>query len=552
MSLLASLMLLATAPANAASPDTAAPVSTCDALAGEEIVATAASGACRVSGHLHPVKGSDIGFALWLPARWNGRFLMLGNGGYASAMPLAQMTRALAKGYAVAATDTGHEGDDPYFALGHPEAVADWGWRAVHETARKAQSLTRAYYGRAPRWSYFNGCSTGGHQAFSEAQRFPRDFDGIVAGAPGYDRVRLNAGFLWMFLSNHRRGDNLHPILEQSQLDLLARHTLLRCGKPGAGWLDHPGACHADPGALLCRPGQRKACLTAEQMTAARAIYAGPHDERHRPSSLVRRPEQSGNGRFIGAIRRTGASPCGPASGRSGRARGRPGTGGIFPSDVISNAQESFCRPASMPTVPICRLSRRRGQVAAMAWAGRSRGAFCRYAGLSGKGAGAHGGRFAFLPPEAAARCGPLRWRAEAGRCRYAGQHRGMGGSRERFYRWGCPCSEGQPSQRERVAVTTRPYIVTFLGLRIDDKETMLRTLYPPSNPMKPVCSTWATATASTMSAAARRVPSRLSFCTAGRAEAFHPAIAVCSIQRFTTFCCSTSAAAENPPSRRA
>jgi feruloyl esterase len=80
---------------------------------GEEIVATAASGACRVSGHLQPVKGSDIGFALWLPAQWNGRFLMLGNGGYASAMPLEQMTRALAKGYAVAATDTGHQGDDP-------------------------------------------------------------------------------------------------------------------------------------------------------------------------------------------------------------------------------------------------------------------------------------------------------------------------------------------------------------------------------------------------------------------------------------------------------
>ncbi|WP_068083272.1 tannase/feruloyl esterase family alpha/beta hydrolase [Novosphingobium rosa] len=283
MSLLASLLLLATAPATAALPDMAAPALACDALAGEEVVAVATADSCRVSGHLHPVTGSDIGFALWLPARWNGRFLMLGNGGYASAMPLAQMARALAKGYAVAATDTGHQGDDPSFALGHPEAIVDWGWRAVHETARKAPSLTRAYYGRAPRWRYFNGCSTGGHQALSEAQRFPHDFDGLVAGAPGYDRVRLNAGFLWMFLSNHRRGDNLHPILGQSQLDLLARHALLRCGKHGARWLDHPGACHADPGALLCRPRQHAACLTAEQVAAARAIYAGPHDERHRP-----------------------------------------------------------------------------------------------------------------------------------------------------------------------------------------------------------------------------------------------------------------------------
>jgi feruloyl esterase len=409
MSLLASLMLLATAPANAASPDAAAPVSTCDALAGEEIVATAASGACRVSGHLQPVKGSDIGFALWLPAQWNGRFLMLGNGGYASAMPLEQMTRALAKGYAVAATDTGHQGDDPSFALGHPEAIADWGWRAVHETARKAQSLTRTYYGRASRWRYFNGCSTGGHQALSEAQRFPRDFDGIVAGAPGYDRVRLNAGFLWMFLSNHRRGDNLHPILEQSQLDLLARHTLLRCGKPGAGWLDHPGACHADPGALLCRPGQREACLTGPQVTAARAIYAGPHDERHRPVFFGQAPGTERQWSLYWSDPQDRSIPMRASFWQIWAGEGQAWNWWNFSFGRDLKRARELCRPASMPTVPICRLSRRRGQVAAMAWAGRSRGAFCRYAGLSGKGAGAHGGRFAFLPSEAAARCGPLR-----------------------------------------------------------------------------------------------------------------------------------------------
>src|SRR5690606_21510275 len=116
---------------------------------------------------------------------------MLGNGGYSSALPVEQMAAYVQKGYAVAATDTGHQGGDPDFAVGHPQAIDDWGWRAVHETAQAAKALARRHYGKAVRYSYFNGCSTGGHQALMEAQRFPGDFNGIVAGAPGNNRTRL-------------------------------------------------------------------------------------------------------------------------------------------------------------------------------------------------------------------------------------------------------------------------------------------------------------------------------------------------------------------------
>ena len=140
---------------------------------------------------------------------------MFGNGGYSSKLPLPSMATALARGSAAVGTDTGHEGDSPDFARGRPEAIVDWGWRAVHLTAVAARQLVEQHLGKAPRYAYFSGCSTGGHEAMMEAQRFPEDFNGIVAGAPGAEQVRLNTAFLWQFLVNHRWGDNAKPILTQ-------------------------------------------------------------------------------------------------------------------------------------------------------------------------------------------------------------------------------------------------------------------------------------------------------------------------------------------------
>jgi feruloyl esterase len=246
--------------------------------------------ACRVKGVIRPVKGSRIGFELWLPrAGWNGRLLMLGNGGYSSALPLAAMTKELAAGYAVVATDTGHAGDDPSFARGRPEAIVDWGERAVHLTALRAKTLVARYYRQPARRAYFQGCSTGGHQAFMEVQRHPGDFDGVVAGAPGHNRTHLNAAFLWQYVQNHAPGDDPHPIIPATKLPLITRAVLATCraqnGAAAGGlasdpYLNDPLSCDFDPGVLQCRADEGPDCLTTRQVTALRRMYAGASNPR--------------------------------------------------------------------------------------------------------------------------------------------------------------------------------------------------------------------------------------------------------------------------------
>jgi len=248
---------------------------------------------CRVTGIVRPVRGSEIGFEGWLPlpGNWTGRLQMFGNGGYSSAMPIGQMAQGLARGSVVVATDTGHKGDDPDFAAGHEQAIADWGYRAVHQTVVQAKRLALRFYGRAATHAYFHGCSTGGQQALMEAQRFPNDFDGIIAGAPGADRVRLNAAFLWQFLSNHRPGDNLHPILGQRDLALLQRASFLACrdsngssagGDRADAWLNDPTQCRFDPATLACPNTLEHGCLSPEQVKAAQRMYVGASDRNHR------------------------------------------------------------------------------------------------------------------------------------------------------------------------------------------------------------------------------------------------------------------------------
>lgn len=142
---------------------------------------------CRVAGEIRPTKDSNIKFEMWMPASgWNHKLMGIGNGGWSGNIWYLDMSDALQRGYAAASTDTGHEGSpvDASFALGHPEKVIDFGYRAFHETTVKATAIVSAYYGDAPKHSYWNGCSTGGKQGLTEAQRYPRDFDGIIAGAP--------------------------------------------------------------------------------------------------------------------------------------------------------------------------------------------------------------------------------------------------------------------------------------------------------------------------------------------------------------------------------
>ena len=149
---------------------------------------------CRVSATLRPSNDSDIKVEVWLPTSgWNGRFQAVGQGGLAGSIPYPELAAALSAGYATAGTDTGHVGDSAEFALGHPEKLVDFAYRAMHEMAVKAKAIVAAHYDRPASHSYFNGCSGGGRHAITSAQRFPADFDGIVAGASSWNQPRMDA-----------------------------------------------------------------------------------------------------------------------------------------------------------------------------------------------------------------------------------------------------------------------------------------------------------------------------------------------------------------------
>ncbi len=158
---------------------------------------------CRVAGSIQPAADSNIEFEVWLPnSQWNGKFAGADNGGFGGAINYAKIGDALSHNYAAASTDTGHTAGslgvlDASWALGHPEKVTDYGYRAIHQTAQMGQAILAAFYGQRPGHSYFNGCSNGGRQALMEAQRYPEDYDGIIAGSPAHFMTHLFATGVW-------------------------------------------------------------------------------------------------------------------------------------------------------------------------------------------------------------------------------------------------------------------------------------------------------------------------------------------------------------------
>ena len=233
---------------------------------------------CRVQGVLRPSADSHIAFEVWLPAEnWNGRFQGVGNGGFAGAIPYSGLASALRSGDAVAGSDTGHNagGTGATWARRHPEKVVDFGWRAVHLTTAAGKALTRAYYGSAPRKSYFVSCSNGGRQGLMEAQRFPNDYDGIIAGAPAYNWTRLFTDFVWNAQWLAKPG----AWIPAAKAPAIAGAVLAQCDKLDGladGLLSDPRQCRFDPAVLRCAAGETNACLTDPQIAALRAIYRGP------------------------------------------------------------------------------------------------------------------------------------------------------------------------------------------------------------------------------------------------------------------------------------
>ncbi len=234
---------------------------------------------CRVAGIIKPTKDSEIKFEVWLPSEnWNGKFQGIGNGGFAGSISYTGLAGALARGYASASTDTGHGGNDASWAGGHPEKVVDYGYRGIHEMTDKAKLIVKAFYGEGPKRSYFASCSNGGRQALMEAQRYPNDYDGIIAGAPANAFTQILSGFAWNMQITLSDPASYIPA---KKLKALEGAVLANCdARDGVtdGVLDDPTKCEFAPSVLLCKGAETDECLTEKQIAALTKIYAGPRN----------------------------------------------------------------------------------------------------------------------------------------------------------------------------------------------------------------------------------------------------------------------------------
>ena len=235
---------------------------------------------CRVTATLTPSSDSDIKMEVWMPAAdWNGKLQVVGNGAFTGSIRYGSsrsLASGLGRGYATSATDTGHVGGSASFGLGHPEKVIDFGWRSVHETTVTAKQIIAAYYDDGPRFSYWNGCSAGGRQAMKEAQRFPQDFDGIIAGAPGLDWTGRAVGALRVA---KRLEANEAARLSSDEARLVHAAVLEACDASDGvtdGVVGDPERCRFDPGVLQCTGAEDTSCLTPAQVSTARMLYSSP------------------------------------------------------------------------------------------------------------------------------------------------------------------------------------------------------------------------------------------------------------------------------------
>lgn len=238
---------------------------------------------CRVQALATPTPDSRIAIEVWMPpaSAWNGKLLGTDNGGFSGAIGYQAMAAAVTRGYAAVGTDTGHVGDQMDFGVGHPEKIADWAFRAVHVMTDVAKVVVRSHQGRLPERSYFSGCSTGGQQALSEAQRYPADYDGIVAGDPGNDRLNLIYGFLWSWLATH--DENGQVILPGSKLPAIAAAATAACDAADGlrdGVIDDPRACHFDPASIACKGDDGPGCLMPREIEAVKKVYDGAKNPR--------------------------------------------------------------------------------------------------------------------------------------------------------------------------------------------------------------------------------------------------------------------------------
>jgi feruloyl esterase len=263
---------------------------------------------CRVTATLTPSSDSSIKIEVWLPeTTWNGRFLGTGGGGFQGVITYNELASGIQAGFASSNSDlgTGSSGCSPLFCgsagnmgnplakefgdpatpstglFGHPERIKDFGYRAIHGMTVRGKEIADAFYGQKAKKAYFAGCSTGGQNALMEAQRFPNDYDGILAGAPAFNRTHLHMAGLFGWQDTHASPGRL---IQTGQMTLINQAVLKQCvGRDGGAstdqFLTDPRDCHFDPKVLLCKGGQAPPlCLTPDQVTTMQKYYGGAMD----------------------------------------------------------------------------------------------------------------------------------------------------------------------------------------------------------------------------------------------------------------------------------
>jgi feruloyl esterase len=228
---------------------------------------------CRIAADLKPTPDSDIHIEVWLPtAQWNGKFIAVGSGGWGGSLSYGEMADALRRGYATSATDDGHTGPSASFVVGHPEKLIDFAYRAEHEMTVEAKTLIRAFFGRDPRYSFWNGCSGGGREGLLQASHYPEEFDGIIAGDPA--NIRRNSWALGLAVLTFKDPQAYIP---PAKYPMIHHAVLEACdAKDGLkdGLIDIPESCNVDFKSLQCKAADGPDCLTAHQVQTAQTIMS--------------------------------------------------------------------------------------------------------------------------------------------------------------------------------------------------------------------------------------------------------------------------------------
>jgi feruloyl esterase len=228
---------------------------------------------CRVTATLTPSSDSDIKIELWLPqSNWNGKFEAVGNGGWAGSIPYPAIAAAMRGGYAAAGTDTGHTGNNADFAFGHPEKLIDLAYRSIHEMTVQSKALLKEHYGSPAKFSYYNGCSQGGRQALAEAQRYPSDFDGIIAGASAVDQMRMHGARTALNILLNKSPDSVIPPAKYSMINKAVLNACDALDGVKDGVIEDPMKCKFDYASLLCKAGDSADCLTKGQVESAKTM----------------------------------------------------------------------------------------------------------------------------------------------------------------------------------------------------------------------------------------------------------------------------------------